>query len=385
MRRSLRIVFPVVALSLATNARPSPAELPIETPGILWSAESGVSVGEPTYTEGAVYYGDDLGVVRALDAATGEERWRHETKSRITESPAIDGERVFVTNGFGVVAMDRTSGERLWAAAIEHGAGETLPIVAGGQVLAAGYDGKVHAFEPATGQPLWEQEFVSDAPPDPEGFSGERARFGNADARPTGAAATDSLYVLNVFDQSRVVAFDISPEGRGRIVWSYPVGGWTGDSPLFVGDAVYAVSQSKRIACLDLATGQERWRQQGPTWLAARPGHFDGTLYVPVHDGRILTFDAATGEPGQTLAAPDGDGHIYTDPLLTERAIYFPLSRSGRLVALDRTSGELIWDLGFSAGTELYTPLRTDGSRIFVSSRGGEGRGQNAIHAVGIE
>ena len=67
-------------------------------------------------------------LVRAIDLATGKERWRFATRARVDSSPAIAGNRVVVGSGDGkLYVLDAHDGRKIW----EFDAGARLHRVAG--------------------------------------------------------------------------------------------------------------------------------------------------------------------------------------------------------------------------------------------------------------
>lgn len=84
--------------------------------------------------------------VRALDMATGRQRWSFPTRARVESSPAIVGARVIVGSSDGkLYALDLASGKKLW----EFDATAPItasPSVADGRVIIGDGDGRVYAF-----------------------------------------------------------------------------------------------------------------------------------------------------------------------------------------------------------------------------------------------
>lgn len=97
---------------------------------IAWKARLGDGVGSAIVKNGVVYAtgmaGDAKVALHALDAATGNSKWRAEfdtgTLPRITppnshaaSTPAADGERVYVHfSTIGILAFDAASGKEVW-------------------------------------------------------------------------------------------------------------------------------------------------------------------------------------------------------------------------------------------------------------------------------
>ena len=65
----------------------------------------------PSVVGETLYVGDIAGLVRALDAASGEERWRHETARGVFDAPAVARGTVFASDESGTVyALDSIDG-----------------------------------------------------------------------------------------------------------------------------------------------------------------------------------------------------------------------------------------------------------------------------------
>jgi outer membrane protein assembly factor BamB len=129
----------------------------------------------PVAVEDLVFVGDRKGIVRALNAADGEIRWQAYTAGPIYFPPAVEAGRLFVGSADGrVYAFEAATGRKLWsfrAAPVER----WIPVygklistwpVAGGVVVedgtvyaAAGiahYDGThVYALDAVTGKIKW--------------------------------------------------------------------------------------------------------------------------------------------------------------------------------------------------------------------------------------
>jgi len=98
------------------------------------------------FANGLVILGGRDKFVRAIDAATGQQRWAFATRARVDSSPAIAGSRVVVGSGDGkVYVLDLETGREVWS--FEAGAGFTAsPAIAGGRIVIGDIDGNVYAF-----------------------------------------------------------------------------------------------------------------------------------------------------------------------------------------------------------------------------------------------
>ncbi|WP_225800393.1 PQQ-binding-like beta-propeller repeat protein [Streptomyces sp. NK15101] len=145
----------------------------------------------PAVTGGGVYLSDHLGTVYALDATTGQDRWRIATEPRQSAEPVLvaDG-NVHVGSGSALYTLDAVTGTPRWRFAA---GGELVgsPVVA---------DGRVH--------------------------------FGSAD------------HVLYTLDAT-----------GGQLRWKLATGGEITGSPVAKGGVVYACSKDRCVYALDAAKG----------------------------------------------------------------------------------------------------------------------------------
>lgn len=182
----------------SSEASPSPADWPTfrannqatctsraiipDGAGILWHSKFPASPQTlptaPTIANGMVYFADAHGSVRALDIASGKERWHFRTGGEVRIPPTIWNGRALFGSGDGwVYACDATTGRSLWrfrAAPIERKIPvfgrllSTWPASSGIRVqdgiafVAAGivnYDGTyVYALNAATGALKWKND-----------------------------------------------------------------------------------------------------------------------------------------------------------------------------------------------------------------------------------
>jgi len=220
-------------------------------------------------------------------------------------TPLVVGNRIVVQTGWGLLAVDFTSGKRLWLGAADpsgsvmserwfletgdgRGRGRGLEAVfddatAAGLTAAAGL---VVAVEPAVATPPRADgagPFM--LPPD------------------RGVGAGNSL-----------AAYELS--GRGGRRWKLPQQGgvvWYLGPPLAVGDSLFALVEeqgSVRVDCIDARTGAVAWSQpladleESHAVTAAEnrarrlagftPAQGDGMLVCPIGAGTVIAIDLAT-------------------------------------------------------------------------------------------
>src|SRR5439155_33712 len=121
---------------------------------------------------GLVYAGGDDGVLHALDARSGRERWHFATGGRLRARPTVVANSLYVQSDDGwLYRLDASRGKQLWRVRVMPDTVARVPIdqpgskydfyssavTAGGGVLFVGtHAGRVLALDPATGETLWE-------------------------------------------------------------------------------------------------------------------------------------------------------------------------------------------------------------------------------------
>ncbi|WP_432121615.1 PQQ-binding-like beta-propeller repeat protein [Streptomyces sp. S1] len=109
----------------------------------------------PAVTGGGVYLADHLGTVYALDATTGQDRWRIATEQRQSTEPVLvaDG-NVHVGSGSALYTLDAVTGTPRWRFPT---GGEVVgsPVVADGRIHFGSADHVLYTLDATGGQLRW--------------------------------------------------------------------------------------------------------------------------------------------------------------------------------------------------------------------------------------
>ncbi len=113
----------------------------------------------PTLVNDTVYVGGHDGVVRALDASSGTERWSFQAGGQVNSSPAVVDGTVYVgSRDSNVYAIDAESGEVEWKHATSWVV-DSHPTVADGVVFVMNSNSKLYALNASDGKQLWRFKF----------------------------------------------------------------------------------------------------------------------------------------------------------------------------------------------------------------------------------
>ena len=280
----------------------------------------GPVTGTPVVHDGMVYIGSYDGSLYALDAASGERRWSFATDARaferdmkvplgISGSAAISRDLVIVGDADAVVhALDRRTGEVVWQTSVEaapNGSIWSSPVV-------------------------WEETIVlgvASVAKEP-GFRGSVVALD----RTTGAIRWQTYMTPEGVDGAGVFAVP-AIDVRRRVVYAATQNAYTA-CPAPYGNVISMVA-------IDADTGTMRW-----------------SFAAPPNDGRT--------SPTADVGISASPGLVTVEIAGRSRDLVIEGQKSGALWALDRETGELVWQSAISppgplGGMEGTAAISADG------------------------
>ncbi|MGB6230247.1 MAG: PQQ-binding-like beta-propeller repeat protein [Litorimonas sp.] len=280
---------------------------------------------------GVLYVTSGLGVLSAVNAASGQELWRKGVRVPIHSAPTVADGRVYaVTDDNEIMAFDaRDNGNVLWT---YQGIVETArmltvpaPAVQGEVVLAPFSSGEIVALRAQNGGVLWQDALA-------------------ASARLTPLAALNDIsfgpvvadgYVIAAAQSGVMTAFDFR---TGQRIWSQPAGSI--GMPWVAGDVVFTATTDGKIAALSKIDGQVLWATQLDQFR--KPDKRKDRI---VYSGPVLAGDrlVAVSSQGRLLILNPYDGSIIEDrklgdtvmvpPIIANETVYL-LTDKAKLIAL---------------------------------------------------
>jgi polyvinyl alcohol dehydrogenase (cytochrome) len=387
-----------------------------------WSRSGLVGVsGTPAVVDGTAYFGDWTGMVRAVDVATGDERWAAEVGGWVVGAPAVDGDAVYASSGHTLFRLDRDTGREVWRVDVnDHPLAQinASPVVVDGLVLQGAasvevaiprpeytFRGTIGAYDAETGEERW-RVYTTDA--DERSGPGvgiwstpavDRDRgvlyvgSGNTYAEPT-APLADSILAIDL-DTGELVwstqftAPDVfsagNPTGKDADVGASP-NLWTSDGRELVG----AGDKAGVYHALDRETGEVVWetRLTAGSFFGGEIGSAafvderivavsnvgDADTNAPTNVAKVFALDPASGELRWT--SDEYEGMIF-GPVGAVPGLAFVGTSSGAMVALDTATGEELWS--FQAPDKVACgPSIVDGNLLWgygytLFSGGGDG------------
>ena len=227
----------------------------------------------PCIAAGVVHVGTDDGVVVGIGLADGRERFRARVGGMVRSSPLAASGLVIVgtveAKGQGaLVALDE-AGRPRWTRRLA--AVFSSPALAGEAVMVGADDGSLHAFEAATGMPLWSRKIA-------------------AKVRATPAVHGQSVFVAG-FDGTFVSlrAADGVPD------WEHAVGHAVYSSPCLSSGALVFGCHEGHVHGVDLATGEPRFQGETGGPVLSSPVAVGTRVVVSSTDARLYLMDATGG------------------------------------------------------------------------------------------
>lgn len=346
---------------------------------VLWTAEldglgnsSPVIVGDRVFLTTAVADGVDQEV---LTGDTG-------TAADVEES---------VEHSWRVLAFDRATGEALWQTEVGRGVPQTrrhlkasqansTPVTDGGSVVAVFPTAGMAALDVETGKVRWHHDLgplnASNFfdPDDQWGFSSSPILY-------------DGKVILQVdiFGGGYLAAWDLE---TGKQVWRTErdtATSWSTPTLLEGSDGKpdELIVNASSIRGYDPRTGDQLW-SLGPNseLVIARPVVSDGVAYVsagyppvkPVYAiraGLRGDLEVKPGEEHGALLWSHRIGGAYMPSPLLYRGLYYVVHHNGRIVAYDAKTGDAYYKKRFSrSGTFTGSPVVNNG-RIYIPTEGG--------------
>ncbi len=251
----------------------------------IWRHKTGVALSAgPGAGEGLVLVGSSEGELVALEADSGELRWQTEVPSEVLSVPQVyEGVVVVQTVDGAISALDAEDGKRLWiydrTVPVLTLRGTSTPLVEGGVVLAGFASGKMVALEADNGREVWDSAVAV-----PHGRT-ELQRMVDVDASPIIRGGV--LYAASY--QGRMVAVSLQD---GRMLWNREISAYAGiaadRSQIYVSDAdsaVWALDRRNGGALWKQAELQRR-SLTGPVVIDdyVAVGDFEGYLHLLSRD-----------------------------------------------------------------------------------------------------
>jgi outer membrane protein assembly factor BamB len=239
------------------------------------------------------------------------------------------------------MAVDAKTGAVLWTDRGNTRA--STPAIAGNRLIVSSHDGTVRALNRKTGRTLWVMTTGARVESSPVALNNV-AYFGATDGR---------LFAVNV--------------ATGAVRWAYDTGGRINASPSVWGNRICITTYAGSIFCLRRTDGAKLWstyvKRSFVTYESfySSPSTDGKRLYTAARSGKLVALDASSGRIVWTQQL---SGLIYPTPAIADGKLYLG-TRNGIFNSYDAATGRLRWSryVGPVAGSALVV-----GKLVFVST-----------------
>ncbi len=303
----------------------------------------------PVYVDGTVYGIDNNGHVFALNADTGKILWKRRVAQLNASGPTYSHHRLYVVNLVPgqVLSLDPKNGHTVWKKALGSRS-ESSPLVVGNRVFFGDEGGVIYAVDRRNGHTIWTAQVcgaVKAAPAYQHGilYAGDYGGCMNA---------------LN--SHSGKIKWQSSSQGLGL--------GTTGafySTPAVAFGRVYSGNNDHRVYSFSAKDGTLAWSHSTGSYVYSGPTVADTpstppTVYIGSIDGNIYALDAKTGD---TRWSHSAGGPVIGSLSAVGETVYVATFSPKQTNGFAMTNGHQV----FHYGTGAYTPVVSDGRRIYLT------------------
>jgi outer membrane protein assembly factor BamB len=307
----------------------------------------------PVLNGGSLFFGDDSGVMRCLDAANGTERWHFNVRASgrkgIWSTCALDGSRLYFGAYNGrLYCLNSAIGAPIWVNPACEWIGSSPLIIARHNMLLIGLEyerahakGSIAAFDLDDGHKLWEH-WLTEYQHGSGAYSNylDLAIFGTNSNRVVALnpASGEARWTLETcgpvksapaIDETRgLVAFagfdhgiHIAELGTGASKASFGTDGLCYATPLIVGDLLFCGSSDRAMHVIDLERMQRVGRVEVGARIFSSARSLGDRIVFATTSGKVICLDPVTLTTRTVAQVPDAITNAVTVDL-NMRQIY---------------------------------------------------------------
>lgn len=296
-------------------------------PKWTFSAPANV-ISTPVITGNKVVFGNSLGMLQALDLATGKKLWSFPTGGAIYSSPAAVNNRIVFGSGDGnIYCLSARTGKKLWSFKT-NAAVLGCPLIAGDTVWIGGSDHTFRAIRLSSGKEIWR-------------FDGLK-----------GPVVSTPLYVdgLIIFGAWDTFLYALNSR-NGTLVWKWSNGSPVPNLspaaciPVASDGVVYIAAPDRYLTAIDLHSGHTLWRTNACTVRESIGISADGKwIYGKTMNDTLVAYPTSRTlqKAAWKLNCGFGYEHVPSMPIEKEGKVFFG-TRSGVIYAVNPKIPEKSW------------------------------------------
>lgn len=273
----------------------------------------------PKIADGRIIAVSYNGTVECMSLSDGRKLWSTNIREPITAGPGADAGMIVIgTGNGGVVALSMENGKFLWRKQV---GSEVLapPLVTRHHVVVKSENDQIYGLSRTTGKQLWTY----------------KQPIPSLVLRGAGGTKIHGSNVITGFSSGQLASLNIQ---NGDVVWTQKIAEPQGaadiermididDTPILVGNRVYAATYQGKLVALNATTGKITWNQNFSAYAGL--AYSMGNLYASDTASDVYAFNAKTGSVlwrqhnlfgryltgpavvGGALAVGDADGYLH--------------------------------------------------------------------------
>jgi len=309
--------------------------------------------GQRSATQTGASFIDRPVPVEATSTVRAVNRGPTEPLDTASEAPVLTGSLAVLPTADGLVANDRTTGERQWTSSLPEETGvSTTPVITCGLVIAAASNDSTYVLDLETGEQVGTIPVTGGTRPESspvlsgstllvpgDGLTaydleaGETLWSEDPDDSEVGVCADGSVAYVTYRTEVEPGLLSLALQSSDT-EWTLNDPAAFDTPPVISNGLLYAVSDSQELVCVNAADGTVEWRRSLPKRGYAKPAIAGNQVAVNAGRGnQARVLDAETGDELTTAETGESD----TQPVFTEDALMVAGHDAG-LVVLNRSS-----------------------------------------------
>ena len=320
-----------------------------------WTFHSDANViSTPALFNKLVVFGNQNGLIEALDIKKGKPKWKFKTNGPVFSSPAVSGNRMVVASADSFIYCLDNKGRLKW----KYRTGASVlgsPLIEDDVVYVGGSDHHFNALDLESGKLLWSFDGLSGPVVSKPVIEKNKIIFGAWDRNLYALDKTNGNLIWKWYNGSTVINF--SPAAC---------------IPVIKDDVVYIVAPDRYLSALDLETGQTLWRK-GKDGVRESIGiSADGELvYGKTMQDTVVAYRTGREKPELAWKMHAGYGYEHAPSMLIEKKgiVYFG-TRNGVVYAIDPSTQQIHWR--YKIDNSMVNTVNVLDNKILVATMDGK-------------
>lgn len=313
---------------------------------LKWTKNLGFETdSSPVIVNGILYIGTTFGI-HALDAKTGKEVWRYNTKGFVKAVPAVSNDILYIgADDNQLYAIDARAGTLKWNNNKALDGYTSSPAVINNRVYSLPRDGSFYAFDINNGEIVWNTLIgkVSESSP----------------------AIGEGIITFGT-DGGDIIGLDAS---TGKEKWRYNTGVTDiKSSPAIADGTVFIGSNDGSLYAISADKGALKWKYSTNDNILSSPSVKNGVVYFGGRDSNFFAIDMVTGKLKWKYP---NSGQIFSAPAISNDVVYFG-TKNNFIYGLNANSGELLFRNSTGQDEKDYiTSPAISGNMLFAVTHSG--------------